>query len=198
MVTFSHVINVYHTRGDSDGPEPERFSWEVERFCELALKANPNMLEVLWSPLIHVRTPLGDELLDLRDAFLSQLAYQTFSGYVLGQFKRIEADLRRHGGPRWKHVMHLLRLLLTGRALLADGTLTLDVGAQRDRLLAVRQGEMSWDEVERWRLSLHTDLDDALLHTPLPPAPDFARVDSWLRSVRARSAWKDRHESWPS
>src|SRR5581483_12418548 len=23
------------------GPAPEQFSWEVERFCELALKANP-------------------------------------------------------------------------------------------------------------------------------------------------------------
>ncbi len=35
-----------------DGPEPEWFSWEVERFCELALKANPNLLEVLHSPLV--------------------------------------------------------------------------------------------------------------------------------------------------
>ena len=32
-----------------DGPEPEWFSWEVERFCELALKSNPNLLEVLHS-----------------------------------------------------------------------------------------------------------------------------------------------------
>jgi len=53
-----------------DGPEPEQVSWEVERFCELALKANPNALEVLWSPLVIVRTPAGAELVALRDAFL--------------------------------------------------------------------------------------------------------------------------------
>lgn len=34
-----------------DGPAAEQFSWEVERFCTLALQANPTVLEVLWSPL---------------------------------------------------------------------------------------------------------------------------------------------------
>lgn len=52
-------------------------------------------------------TPLGEELLQLRDAFLSQLAYQTYAGYVLSQFRKIETDLRRDGQPKWKHVMHL-------------------------------------------------------------------------------------------
>lgn len=170
-----------------DGPEPEWFSWEVERFCELALKANPNLLEVLHSPLVVRQTPLGEELVELRPAFLSQLAYQTYSGYVLSQFKKLEADLRRDGSPRWKHVMHLLRLLLAARTLLREGRLAIDVGPDRDRLLAVRRGEQSWEDVEKWRLSLHRELDDALAHTVLPAAPEVGRVDEWLRSVRRRS-----------
>lgn len=170
-----------------EGPGPEWFSWEVERFCELALKANPNLLEVLWSPLVVRRDPLGDELLGLREAFSSQLAHQTYNGYVLSQFTKIEADLRRDGVPRWKHVMHLIRLLLSGRELLGTGRPLVDVGPHRDRLLAVRSGEVGWDEVERWRLALHADLDAALERTSLPPAPDVAAVDGWLRSVRARS-----------
>src|SRR5690349_14091893 len=125
-----------------DGPEPEWFSWEIERFCELALKANPNLLEVLHSPVVLTRTPLGDELLALRSAFLSQLAYQTYSGYVLSQFKKLEADLRQRGQPRWKHVMHLLRLLICARELLRHGRLVLDVGDCRERLLAVRGGQV--------------------------------------------------------
>jgi hypothetical protein len=169
-----------------EGPEPERFSWEIERFCELALKANPNLLEVLHSPAVVTCTPLGHELLELRPAFLSQLAYQTYSGYVLSQFKKLEADLRTRGEPRWKHVMHLLRLLLSAQGLLRTGELDVDAGEHRDRLLAVRRGEVSWDEVERWRLSLHRGVDEALLTTPLPAVPDVARVDAWLRSVRER------------
>jgi hypothetical protein len=170
-----------------DGPEQEWFSWEVERFCELALKANPNILEVLHSPLVVRQTPIGEELVALRSAFLSQLAYQTYSGYVLSQFKKLEADLRREGEPRWKHVMHLIRLLLSARTLLREGRLAVDVGADRERLLAVRRGAVSWPEVERWRLELHRDLDDALLETPLPAAPQVERVDAWLRSVRRRN-----------
>jgi uncharacterized protein len=169
-----------------DGPEPEWFSWEVERFCELALKANPNILEVLHSPLVVRQTPLGEELVGLRTAFLSQLAYQTYSGYVLSQFKKIEADLRRDGEPRWKHVMHLLRLLLAARTLLQEGQLAIDVGPERERLLAVRRGDVPWGEVERWRLALHHELDEALATTSLPAAPDVERADAWLRSVRAR------------
>jgi uncharacterized protein len=170
-----------------DGPEPEWFSWEVERFCELALKANPNLLEVLNSPLVVRQTALGEELLELRQAFLSQLAYQTYSGYVLSQFKKLEADFRRDGAPKWKHVMHLLRLLLAARTLLLEARLIVDVGPHRDRLLAVKRGELSWQEVERWRLGLHEELDNALQRTVLPATPDVARVDTWLRSVRKRS-----------
>lgn len=171
-----------------EGPGPEQFSWEVERFCELALKANPNLLEVLHSPIVVTQTPLGEELLELRGAFLSQLVYQTYSGYVLSQFKKIEGDLRRDGMPKWKHVMHLLRLLLAARELLTQGRVVVDVGEHREALLAVRRGDVPWAEVEAWRLALHAELDDALETTPLPAAPDVARVDTWLRSVRARSA----------
>jgi hypothetical protein len=171
-----------------EGPAPEQFSWEVERFCELALKANPNLLELLWSPLVDTLTPLGEELLALRPAFLSQLVHQTYSGYVLSQFKKLEADLRQRGAPKWKHAMHLLRLLREGRDLLRTGEVLLDAGSDRDRLLAVRRGELPWAEVERWRLGLHAEVDEALARTALPAAPEVATVDAWLRDVRARSA----------
>jgi hypothetical protein len=115
------------------------------------------------------------------------LAYQTYSGYVLSQFKKLEADFRRDGAPKWKHVMHLIRLLLAARGLLLDGNLVVDVGSDRDRLLAVKRGELSWPEVEQWRLGLHEELDNALRRTVLPATPDVARVDAWLRSVRKRS-----------
>ena len=107
-----------------DGPEPEWFSWEVERFCALALKSNPNLLEMMSSPLPVVSSALGDELLELRPAFVSQLAYQTYNGYAISQFAKLEADLRRDGVPRWKHVMHLLRLLLAAESLLRTGELS--------------------------------------------------------------------------
>ena len=57
--------------------------WELQKFITLALKANPNVLECLYTPLVETATPLGEELLALRGNFLSKLVHQTYTHYVL-------------------------------------------------------------------------------------------------------------------
>ena len=46
-------------------------------------------------------------------------------------------------------------LLLTGAATLREGRVPVRVEAQRDRLLAVKRGEVPWTEVNSWRKELH-------------------------------------------
>ncbi|MEU2674071.1 nucleotidyltransferase domain-containing protein [Streptomyces sp. NPDC007164] len=173
-----------------DGPAPEQFSWELERFCELALRANPNVLECLHSPLVEHIDDVGRELLALRDAFLSRLAHRTFVRYAWGQRKKLEADVRQYGAPRWKHAMHLLRLLTSGRNLLRTGELTIEVGAARDELLAVKRGEVPWEEVERRMNRLMEESEETARNSPLPQEPDRARIEDFL--IRTRRASVDR------
>jgi len=158
--------------------------WELAKFLRLALKANPNILECLYTPLVETVTPLAQELLDMREAFLSRLVYQTYNGYVMAQFRRFQAHVRDAGSIRWKHAMHLIRLLLAGITLLREGHLPLRVEEHRERLLAVRRGEVPWEEIDAWRLALHGQLDQALERTCLPEGPDYERVNAFL--VRAR------------
>lgn len=173
-----------------DGPSDEQFSWELERFCELALRANPNVLECLHSPLVEQVDDTGRELLALRGAFLSRLAHQSFAGYALGQRRKLDADVRQYGAPRWKHAMHLLRLLTSSRDLLRTGRLTIEVGDAREDLLAVRRGEVPWAEVDRRMTRLSEENEAAASTTPLPPAPDRARVEDFLiRTRRASASW---------
>ncbi|MEV5878141.1 nucleotidyltransferase domain-containing protein [Streptomyces sp. NPDC052101] len=171
-----------------DGPGEEQFSWELERFCELALRGNPNILECLHSPLVERIDDTGRELLSLRDAFLSRRAYDTFTRYALGQRKKLDADVRTTGAPRWKHAMHLLRLLMSARDLLRTGELRIDVGDRREALLAVKRGEVPWAEVEAQMARLGTQTEQALHHTPLPPQPDHTRVADFLHRTRRNSA----------
>ncbi|AWZ09612.1 nucleotidyltransferase domain-containing protein [Streptomyces sp. ICC4] len=171
-----------------DGPREEQFSWELERFCELALRANPNILECLHSPVVEHLTPVGEELLSLRGAFLSRLAHTTFSRYAVSQRGKLLGDLRNHGAPRWKHAMHLLRLLLSCRDLLRTGHLVIDAGPYRDRPLAVRRGELTWDEVDAWMTRLVTESESALTTTPLPKSPDLPRIEDFLHRTRHTSA----------
>lgn len=171
-----------------EGPAAEQFSWELERFCELALRANPNVLECLHSPLVEHVTDTGRELLALRGAFLSRRAHDTFTGYALGQRKKLEADVRTHGAPRWKHAMHLLRLLAGCRDLLRTGELTIDVGDDREPLLAVKRGEVPWKEIESWMARLAEETDAAAPRSPLPAEPDRKRVADFLFRARRASA----------
>jgi hypothetical protein len=171
-----------------DGPAHEQFSWELERFLELALRANPNVLECLHSPLVEHVDDTGRELLALRDAFLSRQAHQTFVRYAVGQRKKLEADVRQHGAPRWKHAMHLLRLLGSCRDLLRTGELVIDAGADRERLLAVKRGEVPWPRVEAWMTHLADEADAAAPGSPLPAEADRARVEDFLFRTRRASA----------
>jgi predicted nucleotidyltransferase len=93
----------------------------------LALKANPNILECLFTPLVEYANELAGELVSMRRIFLSKLVYQTYNGYVMSQFKKLEADLRSTGDVKWKHAMHLIRLLLQGIEILREADLIVRV-----------------------------------------------------------------------
>lgn len=164
----------------------EEVYWELQKCIRMALKANPNVLETLYSPLIETVTPIGEELLAVRSIFLSKRVHQTFSAYARSQFQKIDQDLRNHGEVRWKHVMHLMRLLLSGVTVLREGYVPVRVERYRDELLAIRRGEMAWAEIDRWRLALHDEMDAALSATALPDEPDRARANAFL--IRARRA----------
>ncbi len=158
--------------------------WELQKFLTLALKANPNVLECLYTPLVEEATPLAEELLAMRAAFLSRLVYQTYNGYVLSQFRKLEQDLRTRGEIRWKHAMHLIRLLLSGKTILEEGAVPVRVEEHRERLLAVRRGGMAWEEIDAWRLRLHEEFDAAYARTRLPERPDYVAANAFL--LRAR------------
>ncbi|WP_018349625.1 nucleotidyltransferase domain-containing protein [Longispora albida] len=170
-----------------DGPLPEQFRWEVERFCELALVANPNVLEVLHSPLVERITPEGEELQALRPAFLSRRVAGTYLHYARAQFVKAQRGVERDGHPVWRHVTHLLRLLAEGKSLVETGVLTLSVGEEREFLLSVKRGEVPWAEVNRRQAALADGLEAALPRSPLPAEPDTRRVEEWLISLRRRS-----------
>jgi predicted nucleotidyltransferase len=158
--------------------------WEIQKFIILALKANPNVLECLYSPLVETKTTLAEELLQMRTIFLSRLVYQTYNGYVMSQFKKMQADLRNQGQVKWKHVMHLIRLLLSGIVVLREGYVPVRVDQHREQLLAIRRGEIPWLEVEKWRLSLHREFEAACEQTKLADRPDYERANAFLIKAR--------------
>jgi uncharacterized protein len=160
--------------------------WELQKFLILALKANPNILECLYTPLIEHASPIAEELLEHRGKFLSKLVFQTYNGYVISQFKKLEQDLRNREQLRWKHVMHLIRLLISGITTLKENYVPVRVERDRDRLMAIRTGELSWEKINNWRLDLHKEFDHAFESTKLPERPDYEWANEFLISARTR------------
>lgn len=158
--------------------------WELQKFMMLALKANPNILECLYTPLIEYASPLAQELLALRHIFVTKLLYQTYNGYVLAQFKKLNKHLENHGTIRWKHAMHLIRLLLAGIETLQTGEIMVDAGNHREKLLTIGRGEMAWADINQWRLQLHRDFDTSYQTSTLPERPDYEAANHFLIYAR--------------
>jgi uncharacterized protein len=176
--------SLYGVPGQLENPQTEETYWEMQKFLTLALKANPNVLECLYTPMVEHASDLAREMLDMRQRFLSKMVYQTYNGYVMSQFKKLRADLRNKGEVKWKHVMHLIRLLISGVTVLREGFVPVRVEEHRESLLAIKRGEVAFDEVEKWRLSLHCEFDEAFEKTGLPERPDYERANDFLIKAR--------------
>ncbi len=183
--------SLYGVPEQLENEETQEAYWEIQKFIVLALKANPNVLECLYSPIVEFATPLANELLSMREAFLSKLVFQTYSGYVASQFKKMQTDIRNQGRVKWKHVMHLIRLLISGIDVLREGKVTVDVGEAREQLLTIKRGEITFADADAWRKRLQVDFEHAFQQTTLPDRPDYERANAFLIRARKHAMQKD-------
>ena len=106
-----------------------------------------------------------------------------------------EVDIA-HDGPRAIELVRanaydlaLLDLRMPGMdgiSVLREGFVPVRVDEHRDQLLAIKRGDVPWEETEKWRLALHTEFDNALTSTKLPDRPDYEQANDFL--VKARKA----------
>ena len=75
----------------------------------------------------------------------------------------MQRSLQNQGTIKWKHAMHLVRLLMAGITVLEEQRVPVRVeDDQADRLHAVRRGELTFDEVESWRRALQEQFEQAI------------------------------------
>ncbi len=82
--------------------------------------------------------------------------------------------------------MHLVRLLSAGVTTLQEGYVPVEAAKHREKLLSIRNGEMTWQQVNDWRLALHKQFDDAHESTKLPDRPDYVWANDFL--IRCRKS----------
>ena len=188
LAPTEQVLGLWQVPEQLEDKTEEKCYWEYGKFMRLLLKNNPNALECLFSPQINQVDAVFQPLLDKRELFLSQLLYPTLCGYAQSQFKKFEKSQAAGGHIKWKHAMHLIRLLLTGVEVLKTGNFQVQVTdrVQREKLLAIKGGDWSWSDVAAWHDQLQLEFEAALQKTVLPEQPDMNLAHALL--VEARMA----------
>jgi uncharacterized protein len=170
---------------------PDRALHEARKYAQLALGANPTASELMWLPgdLIEQRIELGDDLIGIRQAFLSaKRVRDAYLGYATQQFRRLEnrgdgsfsADTRKRTS---KHARHLARLVAQGRDLYATGQLAVRL-ENPDWYRAFGEQVAAGDLDAARHLLVDAEDDFDRIRTPLPDRPDEDAVARWLRRVR--------------
>lgn len=68
--------------------------WEVRKLVDQGLRADPNTLELLFVPSARATEPIGEWILETREAFVSKLMFGSFGRYALSQLDKLSATQR--------------------------------------------------------------------------------------------------------
>lgn len=188
------ILGLVHVKDSVVTTRPDSTHHEVDKFVGLVLGGNPTVTELLWLPndLYETVTPHGQELLDIRSAFLCRRRVRdAYLGFAKGQLRIIRNVLSsppRDGngaGLVAKSARHMARLLHQGRELYTTGHLTVRMDA--DTAAGVWEFGRSVAEGDLDQAAtLLLDTERALWgRSPLPTDPDKATVQDWLLRVRA-------------
>jgi hypothetical protein len=98
LYNFDQIQNRQPVKGeDATFDEiPDFVIFAIQKFFKIAVECNPNALELLFTDeQDHLLvTPVGQELLEHRQLFLTRRARHTFSGYAISQLKRIKGHYK--------------------------------------------------------------------------------------------------------
>lgn len=172
--------------------DPDYEYHEVGKFCRLALKCNPTVLEQLFleTDAYEVLTIEGEWLRAGRWSFLSSERVRgAFGGYAMDQIERLQrrgdgsfsSDTRKR---REKHARHCFRLMAQGIDLLLTGNLTVKV-PDPDRLFEI--GRLPDDKLAEAFVAEDAKMQMAYNDSVLPEHPDMDKVNSLLTLIRAQN-----------
>ncbi|WP_179377838.1 DNA polymerase beta superfamily protein [Rhodococcus sp. ACS1] len=178
------------------GHDPDWASHDLRKACSLMFGGNPTVLEILWLDAYEVKNHFGEELIGIRDTFLSRSRVRdAYLGYATQQLKRLEERGRFQGSldtRRPKHARHLLRLLEQGVHLYETGELRLRVENPqllREAAEAIAANDEKGVALAHDLLKQAEEIMDNTI-SPLPVAFNTAPAEDLIQRVR-RHYWKD-------
>jgi uncharacterized protein len=163
--------------------EPDYQGYELGKFVRLSLKANPNILEIMFLEEYFVCEPVAKELIDNRLKFMSKKIYKTYGGYAMNQLTHLKKLGDEPTKKRQKFARHMYRLMEQGIYALDSGVITLKI---EDPEFVFRFGKWPFDKIENEFNNMEYQLADASHCSKLPEEPDYEWADLFLKKARMK------------
>jgi len=162
--------------------------YSIIRYFHLCMDNNPNMLDSLFvnrECIIHI-TEIGEMVRAKRKMFLHKGLFHKMKGYAYSQLHKARSKnptgkrlaLREKFGYDTKFLSHVCRLCDEAEQALTLG----DINLQRanEQIKAIRRGEMSLEEVERWFATKEVQLETLYTESKLPYGPNEDEIKKLL------------------
>lgn len=167
---------------------------ELKTFIHQLAKGNPNFLETLWlreEDYINIQS-VGRYLISQREHFFSKYAMLGMLGSARSHLKKVQANqdrlsedfapkragLYRMFGYDVKAAAHCMRILFTQNRFLTTGQYTVWwEGMDRERLLAIKAGKVTYNKVLQEAESLMNLNETLIKQSKLPERVDTERVN---------------------
>lgn len=183
----------YHS---PEGADTDTVVYSLQKFAQLAIQNNPNVLEILFTNHEHfeILHPYGEALIKIRHQFLSKQFFQRTNGYARGQFHEMVQNggkpnhgqgnpkrmaMRELHGYDVKAGSHLIRLVSEGIEVLETGNLTV-YRPERELLTDIKLGKYTFDQVMEMYKELDTKLLLAYEKSELPEKPDYHKINNFI------------------
>lgn len=202
LKTFEQYIQRDQPEGVRSKPgDLDLTIYSLRKWVKLALKGNPSVLLLLYTPQLVLNSTFGQSLRDLAPSFASKRSAKPFLGFVrqqtlklngdIGQLRVNRPELVEAYGYDTKYAGHIIRLGYQGIEYLSTGELSLPMqDAERNEVLDIRLGKWSLEQVLRRSDELVREIENLEIHSPLPAEPETEWVEEWL--IEAYRNWWER------
>lgn len=164
---------------------------ELGKFVRLCINCNPTVMELLWLESYTRISKDGQALVNLRKAFLSEKAVNSYMGYAFQQATRLlsrgdfDPDLKKRTA---KHGRHCWRLLIQGEWLIQTGQLkvrlnSLDAEACFKAGLAAQNDPQGFYDIVKDRCDTAKENGRGVL----PEHPDIELINKTLVYLRLKN-----------
>ena len=167
--------------------------YSIVKFFNLAMKNNPNIIDVLFLPqncVLH-STPSSQKIILNRDQFLHTGLFSEFVGYAVAQQRKMREGANRKNEKRkqtidtygydTKFASHNVRLLVQAKSLFENGEINFKDHAEL--IMSVRNGEWSLEKIDEWTENVITELRGLRDKSTLPSEPNYVKLKALLMEI---------------